>query len=53
MTEFLDHMMFVCFAGAAIGLIFLIMGGIFELIDYLSKGKFKESIISFFEESNK
>lgn len=50
MTEFLDHMMFVCFAGAAIGLVFLIMGGIFELIEFLSKGKFSTWLINLFQE---
>lgn len=50
MTEFLDHMMFVCLAGAAIGLVFLIMGGIFELIEFLSKGKFSTWLINLFQE---
>lgn len=50
MTEFLDHMMFVCFAGAAIGLIFLIMGGIFELIEFLSKGRFSTWVVNLFKE---
>lgn len=52
MMDFLDHMAFVCFAGAAIGFLFLIMGGIFELIDYPSKGRFKDSIVNFFSEES-
>lgn len=52
MMDFIDHMMFVCFSGAAIGFIFLIIGGIFELIDYLTKGKFKNSIVNFFSEES-
>ena len=46
----IDHMIFVCFAGAAIGFIFLILGGLFKLIEYFSKGKFSELICKFFEE---
>ncbi len=48
--EFLDHMMFVCFSGVVIGLIFLIIGGISEFIDYLSKGKFSAWIVNLFKE---
>lgn len=50
MEEFLDHVMFVCFTGAEVGLIFLIMGGLFELINYLSKGKFYNWIVNLFKE---
>lgn len=52
MMEFIDHMAFVCLIGAAIGFAFLIMAGIFELIDYLTKGKFKDVIVNFFEEES-
>lgn len=52
MMEFIDHMAFVCLTGAAIGFVFLIMAGIFELIDYLTKGKFKDAIVNFFEEES-
>ena len=52
MMEFIDHMAFVCLTGAAIGFVFLIMAGIFELIDYLSKGRFKDAIVNFFEEES-
>lgn len=50
--EFIDYMVFVCLTGAAIGFVFLIMVGIFELIDYLTKGKFKDAIVNFFEEES-
>lgn len=50
--DFLDHMTFVCFAGALIGFIFLIVGGIFEFINYLTKGKFKTAIVNFFSEES-
>lgn len=52
MMEFLDHMAFVCLVGATIGFSFLIMAGVFELIDYLSKGKFKDTLINLFEEES-
>lgn len=52
MMEFLDSMTFVCLTGAVIGFAFLIMIGIFELIDYLTKGKFKDAIVNFFEEES-
>lgn len=52
MMEFIDHMAFVCLTGAAIGFAFLIMAGIFELIDCLTKGKFKDAIVNFFEEES-
>lgn len=52
MMEFIDHMAFVGLTGAAIGFAFLIMAGIFELIDYLTKGKFKDAIVNFFEEES-
>lgn len=52
MIEFIDHMAFVCLTGAAIGFAFLIMAGIFELIDYFTKGKFKDAIVNFFEEKS-
>ena len=42
--EFLDHI--VCLVGAVIA--FLVIVGI--LIDYLSKSKFKDAIVNFFEE---
>lgn len=48
MMDFLDHMAFACLSGAAISFVFLIMGGIFELIDYLTKGRFKDAIANFF-----
>lgn len=52
MMDFVDHMMFVCFAGAAISFIFLVIGGIFEAIDYFTKGKFSDSIVNFFSEES-
>ena len=48
--DFIDHMMFVCLSGAVIGLVFLIMGEIFELIEFLSKGKFSTWLINLFQE---
>lgn len=54
MMEVLDCFAFTCLAGAAIGFIFLVLGGIFELIDYLTEGRFKNCIVNFFlEESDK
>lgn len=50
--EFLDYVIFVCFAGAAMGLVFLAAEGLFELINYLTKGKLKDYIVNFFEESD-
>ncbi len=50
--DFLDHMAFVCLVGAIIGFIFLIMGEIFELINYLTKDKFKNFIANFFSEES-
>lgn len=50
--EFIDYMVLVCLTVAAIGFVFLIMVGIFELIDYLTKGKFKDAIVNFFEEES-
>lgn len=52
MMEFIDHMAFVCLTGAAIGFAFLILVGILETIDYLSKGKFKDAIVNFFKEES-
>ena len=52
MMEFIDHIAFVYLAGAAIGFTFLIIVGIFELIDYLTKDKFKDAIVNFFEEES-
>lgn len=52
MMDFLDHMAFVCLVGAIIGFTFLIIGGIFKLIDYLTKGKFSDSIVNFFSEES-
>lgn len=49
MTDFLEHMAFVCFAGAAIGICFMIVAGIFNLIDYLTKGKFSDMLLNFFD----
>lgn len=48
--DFIDHMMFVCLSGAVIGLIFLVMGGIFELIEFLSKGRLPTWIVNLFKE---
>ena len=50
MTDFVDHMVFVCFARAAISCTLLIMGGLFELINYLTKGKFQNWIVNLFSE---
>ena len=50
MMDFIDHMTFVCLSGAAIGFIFLLIGGVFELINFLSKGKFSTWIINLFKE---
>lgn len=52
MMEFLDSITFVCLTGAVIGFTFLIMIGIFELIDYLSKGRFKDALVKFFKEES-
>lgn len=48
--DFIDHMIFVCFTGATIGTLFLIIGGTFELINYLSEGKFEDFIVNLFKE---
>ena len=45
--NFLDYIIFVCFTGVAIGLIFLIIGG---FINYLTNGKFKDTVANFFSE---
>lgn len=50
--ELVNSVTLVCIAGAIIGIIFLTIGSIFELINYLSKGKLKNSIVHFFEEEN-
>lgn len=50
MTDFIDHMVFVCFAGAAIGISLMLIAGVFHLIDLVSKGKFSEWIIKLFQE---
>lgn len=50
--DFLDYMTFVCFAGALIGFTLLIIGGIFELVDYLTKGTFKTAIVNFFSKES-
>lgn len=50
MIAFLDYMTFVCLTGVTIICTFLLMAGIFELINRFSKGKFKETIINFLEE---
>lgn len=52
MMDFLDHMILVFLSGVVIGLISLIIGGISEFIDYLSKGKFKDAIVNFFKEGD-
>lgn len=38
--NFTDHMILVGLSGAATILLFLIMGGLFKLIELLTKGKF-------------
>ena len=50
MMEFLDYMALVCLSWAVMGFAFLIMAGIFELVDYLSKGRSKDALVNFFEE---
>lgn len=52
MTDFAEHMAFVCFAGAAIGICFMIIAGVLNLIDYLTKGKFSSILINFFDEKD-
>lgn len=52
MTDFLEHMAFVCFAGAAIGICFMIIAGVLNLIDYLTKGKFSDMLMNFFDEKD-
>ena len=47
--NFLDYIIFVCFIGAAIGLIFLIIGG---FVNYLTNGKFKDTVVNFFSEED-
>lgn len=48
--SFIDHMLFVCFSAAIVNIILLIIGGMFELINYLSEGKFKTWIVDIFSE---
>ena len=50
MIDFIDHMIFVCFTGAAIGIALVTIGGLFELINYLAKGKFQNWIVNLFSE---
>jgi hypothetical protein len=50
MDTFLDHMIFVCFSGAAIGFMFILLEGIFKVINYLTKGKFEDWVLNLFEE---
>ena len=50
MTDFVDHMIFVCFAGATISIALITVGGLFELINYLTKGKFQDWIVNLFSE---
>lgn len=52
MMEFIDNIAFVCLIVAVIGFVFLTMVGIFEFINYLSKGKFKNAVAHFFEEES-
>lgn len=50
--EFIDYITLICLTMAAIGFAFLVTVGIFELINYLSKGKFKNAIVNFFKEDD-
>lgn len=43
--DFVDHMMFVGLSGAATIFLFLIIGGLFKLVEFLTKGKFYVWII--------
>lgn len=52
MMEFLDYMALVCLSLVVLGFAFLIMAGIFELVNYLSKGRFKDALVNFFEEES-
>lgn len=52
MTDFAEHIAFVCFAGAAIGICFMIIAEVLNLIDYLAKGKFSNMLIKFFDEKD-
>lgn len=48
--DFIDHMIFVCLCASAVSLVLLAIGGIFELINYISNGRFQEWIINMFSE---
>lgn len=50
MIEFLDCIAFVALLGTAIGILFIIMWGIFELINFLTKGKLIDLILKSFPE---
>ena len=43
-------MTFVCLAGTAISAVFLAIAGIFELINYLTDGKFETWVVNLFSE---
>lgn len=52
MIEFLDCIAFVALLGVAIGVLFIIMWGIFELINFLTKGRLIDLILKSFPEEN-
>ena len=53
MIEFLDCIAFVALLGTATGILFIIMWGIFKLINFLTKGKLRDVILKSFPEENK
>ena len=53
MIEFLDCIAFAALLGVAIGILYIIMWGIFELINFLTKGKLIDLILKSFPEENK
>lgn len=50
MIPFIEHMIFVCFAGAAVSIALVTMAGIFYLIDHFTSKKFSKIILKLFEE---
>ena len=52
MMDILYYMASACLVGGCVGFIFLIVVGIFELINFLTKGKFETAIVNFFSEEN-
>lgn len=49
MMELINEMVIACFIGVAISFTFLIIGSVYELIEFLFKGKFSTWVINLFK----